>query len=114
MDENDYILETRLSGALVNSYGAITLIPITHENVYSLKQGDWIWDDKPIERPIHERSLGGETVMEPIGFRQVHILDLDGFGRWNYKPFMLSDIDKSGYRWEYFEENRFYICGRKE
>lgn len=116
MSDNNYIVETRLSGSLVKPYAAIKLVPITRENVYTLKPGDWIWDDKPITRRIHERTLGNETVTEPIGFRLIHILDLDGFHRWNTKPFMLSDIDDShgGYRWIYFEENRFYMCAKKE
>ena len=113
MDDNKYTLETRLHGSLMKPYAAITLVPITRENIYTLKAGDWIWDDKPIERREHRRSLSSETITEPIGFRQIHILDLDGFHSWNSKPFMLSDIDSnhpSGYSWTYFEENRFYMC----
>jgi hypothetical protein len=91
----------------------IAFIPITRENIYTLKSGDWIWDDKPIERREHAYSLRPETVTEPIGFRQIHILDLRDFAAgWKTKPFMLSDIDSDhyGYRWVYFEENRFYMC----
>ena len=108
--EDNFKLETRLSGALLKPYGAVELIPITRENIYALKPGDWIWDDKPIERRKHERSLYPETVIEPIGFRQIHILDLEGFHSWNSKPFMLSDIDSNhpGPWWVYFEDGRFY------
>lgn len=116
MGDKGYIVETRLSGSLVKPYAAITLVPITRENIYTLKPGDWIWDDKLIERREHKRSLYDEKITEPIGFRQIHILDFDGFHSWNNKPFMLSDIDSdhSGYRWVYFEENRFYMCAEKE
>lgn len=112
----NYVLETRLSGSLVVPYGAISLIPITRENIYALKPGEWIWDDKLIERKVHRRSLGNETISEPIGFRQIHILDLDSFAAgWNTKPFMLSDID--GYNpvshtWVRFENYRFYMLAR--
>lgn len=117
MDNKDYLVETRLSGSLVKPYAAITLVPITRENIYTLKPGDWIWDDKLIERREHKRSLYSEKITEPIGFRQIHILDLDGFRSWNNKPFMLSSIDSthySNYSWVYFEENRFYMCAEKE
>lgn len=117
MDDKDYLVETRLCGSLVKPYAAITLVPITRENIYTLKPGDWIWDDKLIERREHKRSLYDEKITEPIGFRQIHILDLEDFAAgWVTKPFMLSDIDsdRSGYRWVYFEENRFYRCAEKE
>ena len=116
MSDNNYIVETRLSGSLVKPYTAIKLVPITRENIYTLKPGDWIWDDKAIERRVHNRTLGHETVTEPIGFRLIHILDLDGFHSWNTKPFMLSQFDNGhhGYVWVYFEENRFYMCSKKE
>ena len=87
MTDDDFVLDTRLFGALIKPYGAITLIPITRENIYMLNPGDWIWDDKPIERSEHERSLAPETITEPIGFRQIHILDLKDFGTiYNNKP----------------------------
>ena len=112
---DDYIVETRLSGSLVKPYAAITLVPITRENIFTLKVGDWIWDDKPIERRKHGRRLDNELITEPIGFRQIHILDLDDFlaGRCT-KPFMLSDFYGGGYTWTFFEENRFYVCADKE
>ena len=112
----NYVLETRLSGSLVVPYGAISLIPITRENIYALKPGEWIWDDKLIERKVHRRSLGDETISEPIGFRQIHILDLDRFDSgWCTKPFMLSDIDNytpGGPIWVHFQQNRFYMLAR--
>lgn len=111
MKNKDYTIKTCLSGALVGQYGAIRLVPITYENINTLKPGDWIWDDKPIERKEHERSLNPETIYEPIGFRQIHILDIKDFGTiFNDKPFMLSDIHKGGYRWVRFEEGRFYMA----
>ena len=115
--DSRYTVETCISGCLIKPYAAIRLVPITRENIYTLKPGDWIWDDKLIERREHERSLRPETITEPIGFRQIHILDLDDFHRWNSKPFMLSTIDDSyanSYTWVYFEENRFYMCATKE
>ena len=116
MSYEKYTIETRLSGTLPVPYGAVTLIPITRENIYTLKPGEWIWDDKIIERREHKRSLWSEKVKEPIGFRQIHILDLDGFATgWNTKPFMLSDIDShmpGGPIWVYFEEGRFYMLAR--
>lgn len=111
-----YEIETRLSGALVQPYGAVRLIPITYENIYALKPGEWIWDDKLIDRREHKRSLDNVTITEPIGFRQIHILDLKDFGTmWNTKPFMLSDIDRGNgsHEWTYFEEGRFYMFPRK-
>lgn len=92
------------------------MVPITRENIYTLKAGDWIWDDKLIERREHRLTLRPESITEPIGFRQIHILDLNGFHSWNTKPFMLSQFDNGhdGYTWVYFEENRFYMCKRKD
>lgn len=114
MDNNDYALETRLTGSLIQPYAAITLIPITRENIHELKPGDWIWDDKIVERRAHKWSIYEDKTSEPKGFRQIHLLSLKDFDRgFSRKPFMLSDVDSntSGYTWERFEENRFYICG---
>ena len=89
----------------------VTFIPITRENIYSLKAGEWIWDDKMVARRKHGRSIYLETITEPIGFRQIHILDLKEFGTvFTNCPFMLSDIDddRSKHRWVCFEEGRFY------
>lgn len=117
-DENDKnTTATRLFGTMIEQYGAITLIPITRDNIHTLKPGEWIWDDKLIERREHKLSLTPETITEPIGFRQIHILDLKYFNTiFSNKPFMLSDIDShnSGYRWVYFEDNRFYMLERKD
>lgn len=94
--------------------------PITSENIYALKPGDWIWDNKEIVRREHKRTLSVEkpTVEEPIGFRQIDILDLKYFGTlWNDKPFMLTDIDNrfssDPRNWVRFEEGRFYMFKRK-
>lgn len=84
--------------------------PITYENIRELKPGEWIWDSKTISRREHSRTLWPEAIEEPIGFRQIHILDRKDFPRFSSKPFMLSDIDSShgGYTWTYFELGRFY------
>jgi hypothetical protein len=86
------------------------LEPLTHEDVYKLKPGDWIWDNKFVERRVHRRSLFDEKMMEPIGFRLVHILDLEAFTRYSNKPFMLSNIDQymRSYSWEPFIEGRYF------
>lgn len=86
---------------------------ITRENIYTLKPGEWIWDSKTIERPEHARSLNKKTVVEPIGFRQIDILDLKDFGTiFNNQPFMLTDLDHKFSRdprsWVYWEDGRFY------
>lgn len=83
---------------------------ITHENIHELQPGEWIWDNKIEARRAHKRSLYNESVLEPIGFRQVHILDLETHPM--TKPFMLSSIDNIGFgngnAWVFFEPNRFY------
>ena len=111
-----YTLDIQFASALMKPYGAITLVPVTPENIFSLKPGGWIWDDKLTERRKHERSLDYDSVVEPTGFRQIHILDLTNFGTiFNSKPFMLSTID--GYHkseWVAFEEKRFYMLKRKD
>lgn len=115
MDDN-YTFETRFFGALMKPYGAITIVPITHDNIYLLNPGDWIWDDKLIERREHERYAQNDTVIEPIGFRQIHRLDLGDFAKGlSSKPFMLSDFDsdRGGYNWVSFEENRFFMCDER-
>ena len=85
------------------------LEPITYENIQELEPGEWIWDNKIVERDIHERNLTYKTINESMGFRQIDILDLDGFGgAFNHRPFFLSNVDRYGCRWESFKENRFY------
>lgn len=85
---------------------------ITYENIHELQPGEWIWDNKQQARRVHKRSIYNESIVEPIGFRIVNIIDLDGFYRFHSKPFMPSSIDNigfgSGMTWEYFELNRFY------
>ena len=84
--------------------------PITYDNIHELKPGEWIWDNKTEPRRAHKRTVYNESVVEPIGFRLVHILDIDW--RWSNKPFMLSSVDNvgfgSGMSWVCFEQNRFY------
>lgn len=84
---------------------------ITEYNIQDLEPGDWIWDDKLALRVEHKRSLNRHQIMEPSGFRQIHILDID----WSYglrysKPWMLSTFDdwRGGYAWEIYDYNRFY------
>lgn len=89
------------------------LEPITYDNIHELKPGEWIWDDKPKTRRQHRRSLSKDTIIEPTGFRQIHIMDEDDVRdfKWcNASPFMLSTIDddKINYVWANFKEGRFY------
>lgn len=87
------------------------LEPITEKNVRELSPGEWIWDNSPIERREHCRSLNSNKIVEPRGFRQIHILDLyTPYGLQYSKIFMLSNIDgqRGGYTWEIFEYNRYY------
>ena len=89
--------------------------PITRYNIDQLELGEWIWDNLIVSKPNHGRKLGHEEIQEPIGFRQVHILEDDSFlKRHSSKFFMLSDIDHGGYRWVNFEEGRFYMFKKKE
>ena len=85
---------------------------ITYENIHDLHPGEWIWDSKRHARRAHKASVYIESTVEPIGFRQIHILDLAGFGVYSSKPFVLSSIDNTGFgrgtEWVYFEEGRFY------
>lgn len=89
---------------------------ITFENLHELKPGEWIWDNKIITRRAHKRSIYCESVQEPTGFRQIHILDIESIP--TLKPFMLSNIDNigfgSGSEWVHFEINRFYKFKNKE
>ena len=90
------------------------LEPITYENIKELSPGEWIWDNKQIEKCPHRRTLSSDsTIFEAAGFRQIHILDLDNL-KFSNKPFMLS-LSANGLRyrqfiseWVYFEEGRFY------
>lgn len=88
--------------------------PITPENIHELTPGEWIWDDEIISRRIHKRQLGDERIKEPIGFRQVHILDADENRYW-MQPFMLSTIDsRDSHVWEHLEPNRYYKFKKKK
>ena len=94
--------------------------PITYQNISELIPGEWIWDNKIESKLAHEVSMCQDKfILEPVGFRQVHILRLDDFPMFTSKPFMLSTglfLNKDGsihcssspYLWEYFEEGRFY------
>lgn len=102
-------MNTGLSDKFIN-----LLEPITHENIKELSPGEWIWDNRQIEKWPHRRTLSSDsTIFEAAGFRQIHILDLD-YLLFSNKPFMLS-LAANGVRyrqliceWEYFEEGRFY------
>lgn len=84
------------------------LEPITYNNIQELKPGEWIWDNKPQTRRQHRRSLSEETITEPAGFRQIHIMDEDDVRL--FMLFKLSTIDKDriNYEWVHFKEGRFY------
>ncbi len=86
--------------------------PITRSNLDRLKEGEWIWDNRLTTRPAHGRSLSGEEIEEPIGFRQVHIVKTGD--PYFSKQLMLSDIHRGGYRWEYLDAWRFYKFKEKE
>lgn len=82
--------------------------PITPENLHELTPGEWIWDNETVSRRIHTRQLGDDRVTEPIGFRQIHILDADENRYW-MQPFMLSTIDsRDSHVWVHLIPNRFY------
>ena len=82
--------------------------PITEENLSELKPGEWIWDNMLTAKNAHKRTLKYEKITEPVGFRQVHILDITGFRKATDKPFMLSDHTQGGNKWVHFEEGRFF------
>lgn len=91
------------------------LTPITKENLCELQPGEWIWDGYLTARRVHKRSLGDEFINEPIGFRQIDILDLELYPRYSSKPFLLTNLHSDrGYSasWEYFEEGRFFMFKR--
>ena len=91
------------------------LEPITYENMYELKPGEWIWDNSMVVKRVHKRTLDDEIITEPYGFRQIHILDLTGFGSWHSQPFMLTTIGTDYYgQWVYFMVDRFYRFKRQE
>lgn len=92
------------------------LEPITFENIRELRPGEWIWDNQSILRGIHAKSLARGLISEPIGFRQIDILDLDLFPQWSSKPFRLTTIDSRNRdpEWVFFEEGRFYRFRRKD
>ena len=93
------------------------LEPITYENMHELKPGEWIWNNRMVEKRVHKRTLDTETIFEPYGFRQIDILDLKGFGVYNNQPFMLSTTGGRTYgyaEWVYFMVDRFYRFKRQE
>lgn len=85
--------------------------PITYENIHELEPGEWIWDDKQTARREHRMTLDPKSIVEPMGFRQIHILDFE-----MSKPFMLSRFDgfHTGYEWVFFEPGRFYKFKKKK
>ena len=84
---------------------------ITTENIKDLKPGEWIWDSNTTERKVHRRTLGNETIMEPIGFVQVDIIDEDDIKHPRYyeKIFKVT-----GGFWEAFYPNKFYKFKNKK
>lgn len=87
------------------------LEPITQDNIHELIPGEWIWDKALCERAEHKRTIFAKKILEPIGFRQIHILDIDRCSPLPYsKPWMLSTIDgyHGPYAWEIYEYGRFY------
>lgn len=108
---------------MINSRGLYFEL-ITTENIHELKPGEWIWDNKMVERRPHKCSLFcDKCVQEPAGFRQIHIIDLETIYYGYYsKPFMLSIVNdennlshRVGYTWTILEPNRFYrIVKEKE
>ena len=84
------------------------LEPITAENLSELRPGEWIWDNNRVSKIAHKRSLKQEKIFEPVGFRQIHILDLAEYPRFTDKPFMLSDVYRGKNTWERFVEGRFF------
>lgn len=83
------------------------LEPITIDNLPNLKPGQWIWDNKPVVRGIHKRTLSDETITEPYGFRQIHIVDAEDI-KTSRLVFSLTNTVSGGYKWEYFENGRYY------
>lgn len=86
------------------------LEPITKDNLHELQPGEWIWDNLPIERGAHKKSMVYEAITEPIGFRQIDILDFNLYPNYSRHPFMLSTIDKfyNNTEWAAFEEGRYF------
>lgn len=81
------------------------LEPIALEDFKNLKSGEWIWDGEIISRRTHDYSIDySNTIKEPTGFRQIHIINEYS------KSFMLSDFESlhGGYKWVYFRVGRFY------
>jgi hypothetical protein len=82
---------------------------ITTQNITELRPGEWIWDSELIERNAHERSLTSRKISEPIGFRQIRLLDLKDAGGYYTKPFVLSSSDDNVQDfWTCFVPNQFY------
>lgn len=85
------------------------LEPITENDLYSLRPGEWIWDNKRIAKAAHKRCLTYEKVYEPIGFRQIHIIESPKDLKYASKPFMLSDHTSNvANRWEPYEYGRYF------
>lgn len=88
--------------------------PITSDNLSELRPGEWIWDNKRVRKPAHENHRIYEDITytyEPIGFRQIHLLELPGmYSKYTSgSPFKLTDnSSEHAYRWVKFEENRFF------
>lgn len=90
------------------------LEPITYHNLDELRPGEWIWDNDEVEKSEHSRSLFSPNILEPIGFRQIHILDVKGYKQYGGALWMLSNWSRGYYKWDYFSEGRYYRFKRKE
>ena len=85
------------------------LEPITETDLYTLKPGEWIWDNKRVAKAVHKRTLSYQKTYEPIGFRQIHILDARNYPKYTDKPFMLTNhLSETANVWEPFEEGRYF------
>ena len=89
------------------------LEPITAENLNELRPGEWIWDRQLIVKNAHKRTMRVETIIEPVGFRQIHILNVDDYPRKTTKPFLLSDSIQGGNFWTEFKEGIFFRIKRE-
>lgn len=88
--------------------------PITKDNIDDLRPGEWIWDNKRVKRPTHYLAMYPNTdgakfgTYEPIGFRQIHILDVPAIATTRQIFKLSTNSAERAYTWEQFEENRFY------
>ena len=85
------------------------LEPITETDLYTLKPGEWIWDNKRVAKAVHKQTLSYQKTYEPIGFRQIHFLNAREYPKNTNRPFMLTNhLTNTAHVWEPFEENRYF------